>query len=139
MSNAREYKASMNKISSQLLEDIKNNMEDACLECVRYAKQECPVDQGLLRGSINYATQREGNTIKGYVGSNLEYAPYVHQGTGIYAVDGDGRKTPWKYEVKAGKYKGFHITRGQRPNPFLERAVLKVRKKFPSIIAKGVK
>lgn len=139
MSNAREYKASMNKISSQLLKDVENNMVDACLECVRYAKQECPVDEGYLRDSIDYATQREGNTIKGYVGSNLEYAPYVHQGTGIYAVDGNGRKTPWHYTVESGKYKGEHWTRGQQPNPFLERAVLKVRKKFPSIIAKGVK
>ncbi|MDM0720058.1 HK97 gp10 family phage protein, partial [Clostridium perfringens] len=58
----------------------------------------------------------------GRVGNTMEYAPYVHQGTGIYAKDGNGRKTPWKYKVESGKYKGWHITKGQRPQPFLEKA-----------------
>ena len=53
-----------------------------------YAKQACPVDTGRLRNSITYATSTQ--TGKGdstpnatpekaaaYIGSNVEYAPYV--------------------------------------------------------------
>ena len=63
----------------------------------------------------------------GSVGCSLETAPFVHQGTGLYAKDGNGRKTPWKYEAVAGKYKGWHTTRGQKPQPFLEDAKTKMR------------
>ena len=42
-----------------------------------YAKEDCPVDTGNLRNSL---THREG-TLEGspveYVGTNVEYAPYV--------------------------------------------------------------
>ena len=61
-------------------------------------------------------------SIVGKIFSNLDYAPYVEKGTGIYAKDGNGRLVPWVYCVKAGKYKGWHYTEGQRPHPFLEPA-----------------
>ena len=76
------------------------------------------------RASITSETEITASEIIGRIGSNLEYAPYVHNGTGIYAVNGDGRKTPWVYEVKAGKYKGMHFTVGQRPKPFLSYAII---------------
>ena len=75
--------------------------------------------------------------IVGTISNSSEYAPYVHQGTGIYAKDGNGRKTPWKYEAKAGKYKGWHITRGQKPQPFLEKAKLDNKDKISKILAGG--
>jgi hypothetical protein len=42
------------------------------------AKQDCPVDTGVLRGSIQ--TKIESPT-KATVGTPIEYAPYVHDGT----------------------------------------------------------
>ena len=56
----------------------------------------------------------------GYVGTNVDYAPYLHQGTGIYAVNGDGRKTPWSWQDEEGNW---HRTVGQPPQPFLENAL----------------
>lgn len=54
----------------------------------------------------------------GYVGSNLEYAPYVHQGTGIYAKDGNSRKqVPWVYYSEKDGQR--HVTKGTKPRPFL--------------------
>ena len=42
-----------------------------------YAKQETPVDTGRLRNSISHAV--DGEAV--YIGSNVEYAPYVELGT----------------------------------------------------------
>lgn len=81
------------------------------------AKELCPVDDGILRASITHKVQESSvGTITGTVGTGVEYAPYVHQGTGLFAVNGDGRKEPWVYKDAKGQ---FHKTIGQKPQPFL--------------------
>lgn len=80
------------------------------------AKRNCPVDTGNLRQSITYEVV--GDTCA--VGTNVEYAPYVHQGTGIYATEGTGRTTPWRYQDDDGNW---HTTLGQKPQPFLTSAL----------------
>ena len=97
-------------------EYIQRALTKSCLMVEAQAKVNCPVDDGQLRQSIS--SEIEGNI--GVIGTNVEYAPYVHQGTGIYAVNGDGRKTRWKYQDAKGEW---HSTIGQQPNPFLERAL----------------
>lgn len=79
-------------MSSQLPEVLYGGMEKACVIVEGQAKENCPVDDGQLRQSITHEVEKEDGQIVGYVGSNVEYAPYVHQGTGIYAKNGDGRK-----------------------------------------------
>ena len=44
-----------------------------------YAKFLCPVDTGRLRGSIVYQVDAEDDAV--YIGTNVEYAPYVELGT----------------------------------------------------------
>lgn len=44
-----------------------------------YAIKKCPVDTGNLRGSITYEVDTDGNAV--YIGTNVEYAPYVELGT----------------------------------------------------------
>ena len=97
-------------------EYIQRALTKSCLMVEAQAKVNCPVDDGQLRQSIG--SEIEGNI--GVIGTNVEYAPYVHQGTGIYAVNGDGRKTRWKYQDAKGEW---HSTIGQPPNPFLEKAL----------------
>ncbi len=102
-------------------------MEQACLAVEADSKINCPVNDGILRESITHAVESEdGETVTGYVGSNLEYAPYVHQGTGIYAIMGNGRKAvPWTYfDSKKGE---FVSTSGIEPTPFIQDAVEKNR------------
>lgn len=80
------------------------------------AKRKCPVDDGTLRASITHVTEET----RAVIGTNVEYAPYVHQGTGLYAVNGNGRKdVPWVYKGADGK---FYKTKGQKPKPFLREA-----------------
>ena len=44
-----------------------------------YAKRKCPVDTGNLRASITH--QADYAAKKVYIGTNVEYAPYVEMGT----------------------------------------------------------
>lgn len=134
MADNGEFVRSMANAANQMIQDMEKKMEKACLVVENQAKQNCPVDQGLLRSSITSETESTAEEVVGRVGSNLEYAPYVHNGTGIYAKDGSGRKTPWGYEVKTGKYKGFHWTHGQKPQPFLENAKLTKKNEVEKIL-----
>ena len=52
-------------------------MEKVGMVAEGYAKRLCPVDTGNLRNSIAHAVQ--GKTA--YIGTNVEYAPYVEMGT----------------------------------------------------------
>lgn len=77
-----------------------------------------PVDDGQLRASITHKVDEDESTV--YIGSNLEYAPYVHEGTGIYSKDGSGRQTPWRVKTAKGNW---FTTQGHEPQPFLQMTV----------------
>ena len=67
--------------SEEFLRELTSKIPAALEECglvaEGYAKRLCPVDTGRLRNSITHTT--EENTA--YVGTNVEYAPYVEMGT----------------------------------------------------------
>ena len=110
-------------------------MADACLLIERSAKEKCPTgDTGILRDSIT----SEYNAKEGRIGTNLEYAPYVHQGTGIYAVNGDGRSdVPWTYFSETRQQ--FYTTSGQQPQPFLTDAFEENKKEIKELFANAIK
>ena len=120
----------LNKLSNA---SVRDSLEKSCLLVETDAKKLCPVDDGQLRQSI---TSELINNNNGAVGTNVEYAPYVHQGTGIYAVNGDGRKDRWSYQDAEGKW---HSTIGQKPQPFLERALDNNRDKINKIFEDEIK
>lgn len=134
MPDNNDFVKSIQDATARIVIEMEKKMNKACLVVEAQAKRNCPDDMGVLRASITSETDVTSDAIIGRIGSNLEYAPYVHQGTGIYAKDGNGRKTPWSYNVKAGKYKGWHVTRGQRPQPFLENAKLVKRSAVERIL-----
>lgn len=129
-----EFKSSVEKATAAIIRGVYNNMEKACLTMEVAAKKECPIDNGPLRASITHEIKLSDKELVGSVGATMKYAAYVHQGTGIYAKDGKGRMTPWKWKAESGKYKGWHITRGQKPNPFLERARDSTKDKIANLL-----
>lgn len=136
MSNNNDFIKSFENATKEIISRVAINMNTACLLVERQAKINCPVDQGTLRASMfSQVKLIDGELIKGIVGNSSEYAPYVHQGTGLYAVNGDGRKTPWCYRVESGKYKGYHWTKGQKPQPFLEQSKQSNLSKISRILA----
>lgn len=101
------------------------------------SKKNCPVQTGELRRSISSRVTQEPTLVQGVVFSDKEYAPYVHQGTGLFAKNGDGRKdVPWHYQDADGNW---HSTSGQKPNPFMERALDDNKEKCLDYIKESVK
>lgn len=121
-----------NYIDNLLPQGLEKGLTKACVAVEAEAKRRSPVDDGILRASITHQVEN----LVGYVGSGVEYAPYVHQGTGIYAVNGDGRKEPWIYKDAEGK---VHKTVGQQPQPFLQDAVDSLEGKLADIIEGGLR
>lgn len=58
-----------------------NAMRSVTLEVQRRAKQNAPVDTGRLRASIIPDVVTRGNVVRGIVGSNVVYAPFMEFGT----------------------------------------------------------
>lgn len=54
-------------------------LEEIGLVAEGYAKRACPVDTGRLRNSITHVTLPDEKAV--YIGTNVEYAPYVELGT----------------------------------------------------------
>lgn len=77
-----DMKFKMENDFSTLIEEaafsqIETALEKVGLMAERNAKIACPVDTGRLRNSISHTHDK--NTA--YVGTNVEYAPYVEMGT----------------------------------------------------------
>ena len=132
-----------NLIENILPERIIQALDDVCITLVQEAQEKCPIgdgsgERGHIRESIDHTVTYENGVFTGRVGSNNEIAIYVHEGTGLYAIEGNGRKdVPWYFPVKDGgelnqKYgmpirkingKEFYMTSGQKPNQFLRKAI----------------
>lgn len=100
---------------------IARALERVGLQAESFAKANCPVDTGNLRNSITHEVS--AFSFKGakevFIGTAVQYAPYVEFGTGVHAETG-GRNTPWVYQGSDGK---FYMTRGMKARPFLRPAV----------------
>ncbi|SPZ51248.1 Uncharacterised protein [Sarcina ventriculi] len=71
----------MEEVGKLVLEEAKQN------SLVKY-------DTGLMEENSGYTINSDGNSITALIGFMEFYSIYVHQGTGIYAINGDGRQTP---------------------------------------------
>lgn len=65
------------KVLDALKEQITVALEIIGLKAEGYAKGYCPVDTGRLRNSISHTADDDS----AYIGTNVEYAPYVELGT----------------------------------------------------------
>lgn len=111
-------------------------LERCGMQAEGYAKENITslkaVDTGNLRNSIAHKVDPSEKCV--YIGSNVEYAPYVELGTGKYA-DG-GRKDPWVYQDTEGKW---HHTHGQRAKPYLKPAVADHKRTYENIFKDELK
>lgn len=121
MANKAEFEKSIDKAIDRFNETLLENMQMAADVVANDAKKRVGVQTGALRADIKTEVAIEDGEIVGRVGNTLEYAVWHHQGTGIYAKDGNGRKkVPWVYrDPKTGK---FYKTSGTKPNPYLANA-----------------
>lgn len=85
MATINSLKVKLKKLGNTSTTDSLNK---ACLLVEDSAKAKAPVNTGTLRNSITYEVSGDVGT----VGTNLEYAPYVEFGTGLFSSLGDGRQ-----------------------------------------------
>ena len=72
-----DYKDYSKEVLAALEKGKRNALTAIGATAETYAKQETPVDTGRLRNSISHSVDGEA----AYIGSNVEYAPYVELGT----------------------------------------------------------
>lgn len=128
------------------------------------AKELAPFNEGTLSRSITHYLPDDKTVV---VGTNLSYAPYVEYGTGRFAKNGNGRPGYWVYvEGSDGTFRQkkrtiytleqakwikarlieegipadrIWITKGQKPQPFLEPALEQNRDKISKLFAQAIK
>ena len=71
------YKDNTDEVLSALERAKKRGLEAIGLVAEGHAKKLTPVDTGRLRNSISHATDDEA----AYIGTNVEYGPYVELGS----------------------------------------------------------
>lgn len=94
------------------------------------------VDNGKLRDSIAHQVVEDEKAV--YVGTNSEYAVYVHEGTGKYAVSGGGTlKKRWAYKDKlTGEWR---IGVPQKPRRFVKNTIEKYLEDYKQIVVETLK
>ena len=70
------YTDNTDEVLAALERAKKRGLEVIGMTAEGHAKKETPVDTGRLRNSISHATDDES----AYIGTNVEYAPYVELG-----------------------------------------------------------
>lgn len=140
-------KNNKDEILDGLEEAIPRALEAIGMQAEAYAKLKCPVDTGLLRNSITHAVAGEPAATKSYhadkvkngtqavgfyqgnsppaehtvyVGSNVEYAPYVEYGHLLPGSTGTGGT------IVPGEY-------------FLQKAILGHQKKYKALAEAALK
>lgn len=109
---------------------VYRGMAQAAGRCVDRAKLNLTnsrrVDTGRLRASIRYEIQVHGETISAHVGTDVDYAKFIHDGT---ANNGTGWIYPRRALVLRFKPKGSSAVlfrgrvRGIKGTPFLSDAI----------------
>lgn len=92
-------------------------LHEAAGELEAQVKRNTAVDTGQLKGSWDNVVDTE--KLEAQVGSPSENAIWEEFGTGQFALNGNGRKTPWSYKDGKGDW---HRTNGKRPRRAFFRA-----------------
>ena len=92
-------------------------LEEVGGEVEAQTKRNTKVDTGKTKGSWEHIVNADKMEVQ--IGSRYQNALWEELGTGIYALNGDGRKTKWVYRTEDGK---FHATVGKKPRRALYRA-----------------
>ena len=92
-------------------------LEEVGGEVEAQTKRNTKVDTGKTKNSWEHIVDADKMEVQ--IGSRYQNALWEELGTGIYALNGDGRKTKWVYRTPDGK---FHATVGKKPRRALFRA-----------------
>ena len=106
-----KVKAKMSDLVAQALEEAGGEME------AQVKRNQTRVKTGQTKGGWTHRVDRNKGQV--VIGNPLENAIWEEFGTGEYATNGGGRKTPWAYKDERGEW---HTTRGKKPLHALQKA-----------------
>ena len=106
-------------------------LHEASGELESQAKVNTRVDTAQTKNAWTYRLDERG--LVSTIGNPLENAIWEEFGTGIYALGGRGRRTPWVYRDRRGRW---WTTRGKRGTRAFYRAYRSTAPRIRSQIAK---
>ena len=136
--NTDDFIASFNSVIKYQVDTIEKNLNTTAEKILEESKDRTPVDIGTLRDNSDFEVKKEDYALVAWIGYFEFYGVYVHQGTGIFALHGDGRKTPWWWKGTTEKWEGWHHTHGQKPKQFLWDTLTDYIDKIPLLLAEGL-
>jgi hypothetical protein len=135
------HQAALKQLLQSPTGDVAKDLNRRAQRVQNRAKQLCPTGNGALKASITKEISINNGELVARVGSNLEYALFVHEGTGVEGP----RKTPivpvrarvlrWPVANNSGRgrrrYRGGQTagyvyskrSKGSPPNRYLENAL----------------
>ena len=113
------------KVKNVLEEKALAFLEEAGGEIEAETKRNTRVDTGQTRGSWQHVV--DDGELSCTIGSDYENAIWEEFGTGIHALNGDGRKTRWKYKDAKGNW---YTTSGKKGTRAFFNAFHKLRSKI---------
>lgn len=121
------------QVKGKLDDTAKAFLYEAIAELETQTKKNTKVVTSRTKSMITtYVDEDKGEA---YVGSDYENFIWEELGTGQFAVNGNGRKTPWKYKDElTGEW---YTTIGKRPRHMLLNA-FKTKKKLIQNKAKSI-
>jgi len=130
--NAKEI---VNRLNNDVISKAGRKMIDfATLLALSTAKQEAPVRNNILRGSI---TRSILSDFEGKIGTNVEYAKYQEFGTGIYGPKKrmivPKRAAFLVFKNKSGKLIFAKKVRGTKPKKFMQKGLQSVQDRLDDI------
>lgn len=112
-----KFESYLDEVTDAIEQEAIAWLHESAGELEAQVKRNTAVDTGQLKGSWSYKVDEE--KLEAHIGSPLENAIWEEFGTGEFALKGNGRKTPWKYQDAKGNW---HTTTGKRPKRAFMRA-----------------
>ena len=126
------FESYIDEVTRELEEAANQALEEAAGELEAQVKRNTRVDTGQTKGSWDHTVDEKEQVA--YVGSNFQNAIWEEFGTGIHAINGNGRKTPWVYTPDEGKT--FYRTKGKKPSRALYKAYTRLKPKIEGYFKK---
>lgn len=109
MASNVQFRNNSVQIKAEINDALVAALHEASGEIVSQTARNTRVDTGQLKGSWTYKVDE--SSFEATIGSPLENSIWEEFGTGAYALNGDGRKTAWRYKDEKGKW---HTTTGKK-------------------------
>ncbi len=77
----QQFQRNMKEIRDEMPQVLESGMQVGGMVIEREARRNAPYLTGNLRSSIHTVVRSERKDVRAYIGTNVEYAPYLEYGT----------------------------------------------------------